>query len=183
MAREFSEELLGTPEDYGTGPLDYPGWPLFGQLCAARDAGLLGVWCLGLGADPLTLATDILAAAVFAGDAFDALFGGLVAANDEGRVVSWPGLTGVPFTADVVARFARRLGADAARPAPPFWSWPGGTGRGCSAERQGPGPRPSSGVAQLLGAGSRTRVARLDGRLALELGVDLGAEHDPMPVR
>jgi hypothetical protein len=106
MAREFSEELLGTPEDYGTGPLDYPGWPLFGQLCAARDAGLLGVWCLGLGADPLTLATDILAAAVFAGDAFDALFGGLVAANDEGRVVSWPGLTGVPFTADVVARFA-----------------------------------------------------------------------------
>ena len=43
---------------------------------------------------------------MFRADAFDALFGGLVTANDEGRVVSWPGLTGVPFTADVVRRFA-----------------------------------------------------------------------------
>jgi hypothetical protein len=106
IAREFSEEFLGTPEDYGDGPLDYERWPFFGALSAAREAGKLGVWCLGLGADPLTLATDMLAVAVFSSDVFDDLFAGLVAANDEGRVVSWPGMTGVPFTAGVVARFA-----------------------------------------------------------------------------
>jgi hypothetical protein len=48
----------------------------------------------------------MLAVAVFSSDVFDDLFAGLVAANDEGRVVSWPGMTGVPFTAGVVARFA-----------------------------------------------------------------------------
>ena len=106
LAREFSEELLGTPEHDGAGPLDYSRWPLFAKLSAARQAGQLRVWCLGLGTDPLTLATDILVAAVFSGDVFDALFGGLVAVNEEGRVVSWPGLTGVPFTAEVVRRFA-----------------------------------------------------------------------------
>jgi hypothetical protein len=106
MAREFSEEFLGTPEHYGAGPLDYARWPLFGRLDAAREAGQLAVWCFGLGTDPLTLATDILTAAVFRADVFDALFGGLVAANEEGQVVSWPGLTGVPFTAEVVSRFA-----------------------------------------------------------------------------
>ena len=106
MAREFSEELLGTPEDDGTGSLDDARWPLFARLDAAREAGQLAVWCFGLGTDPLTLATDVLVAAVFRADVFDVMFGGLVTANDEGRVVSWPGLTGVPFTADVVRRFA-----------------------------------------------------------------------------
>ena len=106
MAREFSEEFLGTSEDYGAGPVDYARLAVLPGADTAREAGKLGVWCLGLGADPLTLATDILVAAVFSSDAFDALFGGLVAANDEGRVVSWPGMTGVPFTAEVVARFA-----------------------------------------------------------------------------
>jgi hypothetical protein len=106
MAREFSEEFLGTPEHYGAEPLDYARWPLFAKLDAAREAGQLALWCFGLGTDPLTMAADILVAAVFRGDVFDALFGGLVAANEEGRVVSWPGLTGVPFTAEVVSRFA-----------------------------------------------------------------------------
>ena len=104
MAREFSEEFLGTPEDYGT--LDYERWPFFAALSAARAAGKLRVWCLGLGVDPLTMATDLLVAAAFGSDVFDGLFGGLVAANDEGRVVSWPGMTGIPFTAPVVGRFA-----------------------------------------------------------------------------
>ena len=62
--------------------------------------------CLGLGTDPLALATEVLVAAILRADVFDALFGGPVAANDEGRVVSWPGLTGVPFSAEVVSRFA-----------------------------------------------------------------------------
>jgi len=105
MTREFSEEFLGTSEDYA-GPLDYERWPFSTALCAARKAGKLRVWCFGLGADPLTLATDILVAAVFSSDVFDALFGAMVAANAEGRVVSWPETTGVPFTAGVVDRFA-----------------------------------------------------------------------------
>ena len=102
MAREFSEEFLGTTEDYG-GPVDYGRWPFFGELSAARSAGKLRVWCLGLGADPLTLAVDVLCVAVFASDVFDALFTGLVTANAEGRVT-----TGIPFTADVVRRFTDR---------------------------------------------------------------------------
>jgi hypothetical protein len=103
MAREFSEEFLGAPEDYETG---YERRPFFAALDAARRSGDVAVWCLGLGVDPLTFAADLLCVAVLRASAFDALFPGLVSANDEGRVVSWPGMTGVPFTAEVVARFA-----------------------------------------------------------------------------
>jgi hypothetical protein len=99
MAREFSEEFLGTDEDYGR-PVDYDRWPFFGELSAARAAGKLRVWCLGLGADPLTLAVDVLCVAAVSSDVFDALFAGLVEVNAEGRV-----MTGVPFTAGVVDRF------------------------------------------------------------------------------
>jgi len=110
MAREFSEELLGTTEDYhGFGsPLDYGRWPFYRALSAAREAGKMSVFCLGMGVDPLTLAVDILAAAVFDSDLFDDLFAGLVAANAEGRVVGGPGTPGapgVPFTAEVIRRF------------------------------------------------------------------------------
>lgn len=100
MAREFHEEFLGGAEDYAAG--DYAHWPFFAELAAARSAGKLTVWCLGLGADPLTLATDALCVAVFAGDTFDALLGGVVASNAEGRV-----MTGIPFTAGTVDRFTR----------------------------------------------------------------------------
>jgi hypothetical protein len=111
MAREFSEELLGTTEDYrGFGsPVDYGRWSFYRSLSAAREAGKMSVFCLGMGVDPLTFAVDILAAAVFDGDLFDELFAGLVAANAEGRVVGGqgtPGAPGVPFTAEVIHRFA-----------------------------------------------------------------------------
>ena len=110
MAREFSEELLGTTEDYrGFGsPLDYGRWPFYRALSAAREARKMRVFCLGMGVDPLTLAVDILAAAVFDSDIYDELFAGLVAANAEGRVVGGlgtPGTPGVPFTAEVIHRF------------------------------------------------------------------------------
>lgn len=98
MAREFSEELLGTPDDYGTA-VDYGNWAFYRELSAARAAGKVRVACLGLGTDPLTLATDVLTVAAFASDVFDELFGGLVEVNDEGRV------TTVPFSAAVVDRF------------------------------------------------------------------------------
>jgi hypothetical protein len=113
MVREFSEELLGTAEDYralGT-PLDYGRWPFYRELAAAREAGKLSVACAGLGVDPLTFAADILTVAVFDSDVFDRVFAGLVAVNAEGRVIgsgapAVPGVPGVPFTGEAIRRLA-----------------------------------------------------------------------------
>ncbi len=107
MTREFSEELLGGSEDYPTrdGVLDYGEWPFARALAAARDAGTLRVHCVGLGVDPLTLATDLLTVAVFDSAVFDRLFRDLVTANAEGRVVTEHGSAAIPFTAATVARF------------------------------------------------------------------------------
>lgn len=112
MVREFSEELLGAPEDYSSkdGPFRYDHWDFYRRLTAGRDAGKLGVWCLGLGVDPLTLVADILTVAVFDPDLFDAVFSGLVADNAEGHVVSSRGETGFSFTEKVVSRFT--IGAE-----------------------------------------------------------------------
>jgi hypothetical protein len=108
IVREFSEELLGTPEDYqalGTPP-DYTRWAFYQSLTDARQAGKLNVACLGVGVDPLTFAVDILTAAVFDGDLFDAAFGGLVMANAEGQVIRGPDATGIPFAEAAVDQFA-----------------------------------------------------------------------------
>jgi hypothetical protein len=108
MTREFSEELLGGSEEYPTraGRLDYGRWPFHRELAAARDAGTLRVSCLGLGVDPLTLATDILTVAVFEAAVFDRVFRGLVGENAEGRVVTQDGSAAIPFTRATVARFS-----------------------------------------------------------------------------
>jgi hypothetical protein len=111
MAREFSEELLATGEDYQHlgSPLDYGRWPFYRELSTARETGRLPVFCLGVGVDPLTLAVDILTTAVFDSDLFDTTFDGLVAANAEGRVIASQGASGapgVPFTSEAVDRFA-----------------------------------------------------------------------------
>ena len=107
MTREFSEELLGGSEEYPTrgGRLDYGNWAFHRELAAAREAGTLRVCCLGLGVDPLTLATDILTVAVFEAAVFDRVFGGLVAENAEGRVVTQDGSAAIPFTRASVHRF------------------------------------------------------------------------------
>jgi hypothetical protein len=107
MTREFSEELLGGSEDYPTrdGVLDYEQWPFARDLAAAHDAGTLRVHCVGLGVDPLTLATDLLTVAVFDSAVFDRLFRDLVTANEEGRVVTENGSAAIPFTAATVDRF------------------------------------------------------------------------------
>jgi hypothetical protein len=106
MVREFSEEFLGTSEEYQTsgGLLDYAGWPFYRRLTGARREGRLTVHCLGLGVDPLTFATDVLAVAVFDAPLFDAEFARLVTLNAEGRVITGGGAAGIPFTADTVAR-------------------------------------------------------------------------------
>ncbi|PPK66639.1 hypothetical protein V5P93_004678 [Actinokineospora auranticolor] len=105
VVREFSEELLGTPE---TAPTDYDRWPF-----AARLTGELGtrvrVTCLGMGVDPLTLATDLLTVAAIDAEVFDDLFGTPVDTNDEGRV-----LDAQPFTEDTITRFVHHEPTQAA---------------------------------------------------------------------
>jgi hypothetical protein len=114
MIREFSEELLGDDEDHGSeqAPIDYGSWPFARELTGARDAGRLRAYCLGLGTDPLTFATDLLTAVVIDAPVFDDLFGGLAAAGAEGRLLAARdgprGPPGWAFTADTVGRFAYR---------------------------------------------------------------------------
>jgi hypothetical protein len=109
MAREFSEELLGTSEDYGSeeAPIDYDGWPFFRAMDDARRSGRLRVYWLGIGVDPLSLATDMLTVAVFDDEIFDSLFSKLVSRNDEGRIVGAGQDATVPFTEETVERFVR----------------------------------------------------------------------------
>jgi hypothetical protein len=114
IVRELSEELLGADENYHSdvAPIAYERWPLYAELSRARDAGNLRVYWLGLGVDPLTLAADMLTAAVFDAGLFDTVFSRLVSANDEGRLVTSPGAdgpaTGVAFREESVERFAAR---------------------------------------------------------------------------
>jgi hypothetical protein len=109
LLREYAEELLGAPEEYGDGPFDYDGWPFGVRMTAARDAGRIRPYLLGLGVDPLTWATDLLAAVVFDADAYDELFADAVDRNDEGDV-----LPAIPFTAATVDRYAGREPTQAA---------------------------------------------------------------------
>ncbi|QKW38589.1 transcriptional regulator [Actinomadura sp. NAK00032] len=89
MVREYSEELLGTAEDYGDGFVQEE-WPFHRAMTAARDAGRLRPYFLGLGVDPLTFALDLLTVVVIDAGLFGDLFGGLVGVNDEGTVSMAP---------------------------------------------------------------------------------------------
>ena len=108
MVREFSEELLGKPENYSRfgSPVAYEHWDFYRRLTDARHAGRLKVRVLGVGVDPLTLVADVLTVAVFDSDLFDDVFDGLVADNSEGRVIRNQGTTGFALTDAAVARFA-----------------------------------------------------------------------------
>jgi hypothetical protein len=105
MIREFAEELRGGSEDYDTrgGPLDYDSWPLARQLTDALAGGQIRVWCLGLGVDPLTYATDLLTVAVIDGDVFDEVFSLRPRRNSEGSV-----LAAREFAAHVIDRTVSR---------------------------------------------------------------------------
>jgi hypothetical protein len=103
MVREFAEELLGVPEQ-DSAVLDHAAWPLAAELTRARKEGRVRVYCLGLGVDPLTFATDLLTVASVEAATFDALFGGGPGHNAEGRVVR-----DVPVTARAVHRFVHEL--------------------------------------------------------------------------
>jgi len=90
MIREFAEELGGRSEDYGSdsAPVDYDSWPFARQLTGALDRGQVRVWCLGLGTDPLTYATDLLTVAVIDSDVFDACFSANLQRNAEGNILA-----------------------------------------------------------------------------------------------
>ena len=89
MLREFAEELLGADEDHGSerAPIDYDRWPLARAMTDALRDGRIRAYCLGLGADPLTFALDLLTAVVIDAPLYDEIFGEMVDTNAEGRVI------------------------------------------------------------------------------------------------
>jgi hypothetical protein len=109
MLREFDEELRGRAEEYGTGPVDYDSWPFARRMTAALEAGEIQVWCLGLGVDPLTYATDLLTVAVIGSRLFDELFSLAPRPNEEGQV-----LAAREFAAHVIDRVVHREPVQAA---------------------------------------------------------------------
>jgi hypothetical protein len=111
LIREYAEELLGGGEDHGadTAPIDYDAWPLAAAMTTALREGRIRAHCLGLGVDPLTLATDLLAVVTISAGSYDELFAHAVPANTEGTITA-----AVPFTADTVERYAGREPTQAA---------------------------------------------------------------------
>jgi len=109
IVREYSEELLGTPEHDGTRtkPIDYHAWPLYRDLEDAQAAGAVVPFVLGLGLDALTLAATILTVVVIDDDVFTRAFGAATRYNEEGEIVAMSdGMVteGIPFTRDSVHR-------------------------------------------------------------------------------
>ena len=86
MLREFDEELRDRPESYGGDPAG--DWPFARRMTQALATGEVRVWCLGLGVDPLTWATDLLTVAVIESHLFDQLFSLAPRPNEEGRVLA-----------------------------------------------------------------------------------------------
>ena len=103
LVRELAEELLGHPE--GT-PVSSP---FADRLSQGLDEGTVRAYCVGLGVDPLTFATDLLTVLSIDAGVFDELFGQLVEGNEEGKV-----LAPQPFTAEVIEDFVRRKPVQAA---------------------------------------------------------------------
>lgn len=126
LLREFAEELLGQAEPDAThGPIDYDSWPFAARLNAERRADAVRAYCLGVGVDPLTLATDLLSVVVIDAPVFDDIFGGLVEANTEGTLPTSDsdGAPGVPFVESEVERLTRRAPMQAAGAAAIASAW------------------------------------------------------------
>jgi hypothetical protein len=104
MLREFAEELLGADEDHGSerAPIDYDRWPFARAMTDALRDGRIRAYCLGLGADPLTLALDLLTAVVIDASLYDELFGELAERNAEGTVLK-PRPFDEPTIAELIA--------------------------------------------------------------------------------
>jgi hypothetical protein len=103
IVRELAEELRGETEDYEThrGPIDYDAWPFADHLTRALDTAQARAFCVGIGVDPLTFATDILTVVTIDAPRYDELFGQVPDTNAEGSI-----LPAMPFTAETVERYA-----------------------------------------------------------------------------
>src|SRR6266536_832065 len=114
IVREFSEEMLGTPEHDGSRstPIDYEAWPFYRLLGQARAEGKLTAFCLGAGLDALTLAATILTAVVIDDDVFDEAFRDVVQVNAEGITIfdehGKDTGQGLPFADRTVTRLLER---------------------------------------------------------------------------
>jgi len=121
IIRELAEELCGEAENYHTsrGPIDYDAWPFAARLTHALDTRQARAFCLGIGVDPLTFATDILTVVVIDSPLYDELFSHVADANAEGSIVP-----AVPFTAETVDRYANHEPTQAAGAALLKLAWP-----------------------------------------------------------
>lgn len=109
IQREFSEEFLGNPEHDGqeSEPIDYAGTEPFRSMDRLREQGRFVVYAFGTVLDPLALFAEQLTVAVLDADAFDELFLGMVAVNDEGEALSTrvgDPAAGIPFTREALVR-------------------------------------------------------------------------------
>ncbi|WP_020387870.1 hypothetical protein [Kribbella catacumbae] len=110
MVREYAEEMLGQPEHDGSGgtPVDYEVWPFYRDMTAARNAGTIRPYVLGVILDALSLNASIATATVIDDHIFDNLFRDRVATNPEGEVVSSIGnnkpIHGLTFDEETVTR-------------------------------------------------------------------------------
>lgn len=111
IVRELAEELRGETEDYEThrGPIDYGAWPFAVQLTRALATAQVRAFCVGIGVDPLTFATDIMTVVTIDTPLYDVLFGTVAASNVEGSI-----LPAVPFTAETVEQYASKEPTQAA---------------------------------------------------------------------
>lgn len=111
ILREFAEELRGEAEDYETnrGPIDYDAWPFADHLTRALNTARVRAFCVGIGVDPLTFATDILTVVTIDAPLYDALFGKVAAFNVEGSI-----LPAMPFTAETVEQYTNHEPTQAA---------------------------------------------------------------------
>ncbi|MGH3783572.1 MAG: hypothetical protein ACRDRO_23865, partial [Pseudonocardiaceae bacterium] len=111
IVRELAEELRGGTENYETnrGPIDYGGWPFADHLTRAFDTAEVRAFCVGIGVDPLTFATDILTVVTINAPLYDELFGQVADNNTEGSIIP-----AVPFTADTAEKYANNEPTQAA---------------------------------------------------------------------
>ncbi|MDQ4039759.1 MAG: transcriptional regulator [Actinomycetota bacterium] len=129
LVREFAEELLGETEVNGhSAPIGYSDWPFAVRMSGGLYDDSIRPYCLAIGVDPLTLATDLLAVVVMEASFFDEIFGSLVDSNDEGQIVSPSakspgGLPGFPLTKSEVERLTRREPMQAAGAAAIASAW------------------------------------------------------------
>ncbi|MET8140002.1 hypothetical protein ABZU32_06805 [Sphaerisporangium sp. NPDC005288] len=121
VVREYSEEFLGTTEHYDDA-FDYEQWPFYRTLTEAQEQGLLRSYVLGMGVDPLTFATDVLAVTVMDAQLYDEVFEDLVDVNPEGKILAHDA-RGFPFESDVVDRLTTREPMQAAGAAVLSLAW------------------------------------------------------------